>query len=468
MAAGKPTYDELVELVHQQAETIRQQAETIRELNETIRRQAAEIVALKQRVADLEEQLRSAHRQTAPFRRRDQLKKPDGQKKKPGRAKGHPGSYRPQPTVIDEQVEVPLPECPHCHGELGELRQREQFIEELPPIRPRCVKVTTWTGVCPHCGEVESRHPLQTSTAVGAAGVHLGPRAHALAVLLSHHCGLTMGRVCRTLRDVCGLKLSRGGLSHLLQRAATRVQPMWDELVTQIRGSAAVFVDETSWYVGEPKWWLWVFTTPTATLYRVEQIRGAEVVRETLGDGFGGMLVSDCLASYDSVDYRKHKCFAHHLRALKEQAEALAKRGITSGYLAAWKWMLKQVIDTCDRRDEFSPADWGARVLDLRRQVERLLNRSPPEAEEAKFRNRLVKQRRHLLGCLEEPAAEPTNNRAERDLRPAVIDRKLSCGNRTLAGKRAWEVLRSVTTTLHKQGTDLVDALIPRLRLAGQ
>ena len=184
----------------------------------------------------------------------------------------------------------------------------------------------------------------------------------------------------------------------MLKLAATRVQPMWDELVAQIRGSAAVFADETSWYVGEPKWWLWVFTTPTATLYRVERNRGAEVVRETLGDDFGGMLVSDCLASYDSVDYRKHKCFAHHLRALKEQAEALATRGITSGYLAAWKWVLKQVIDTCNRRDEFSPKDWGERVLDLRRRVERLLNRSPPEAEEAKFRNRLVKQRRHLFG----------------------------------------------------------------------
>jgi hypothetical protein len=72
--------------------------------------------------------------------------------------------------------------------------------------------------------------------------------------------------------------------------------------------------------------------------------------------------------------------------------------------------------------------------------VESLLNCSPPEPEEAKFRNRLVKQRRHLLACLEEPAAKPTNNRAERDLRPAVIDRKLSCGNRTLAAKRAKEM----------------------------
>jgi hypothetical protein len=66
------------------------------------------------------------------------------------------------------------------------------------------------------------------------------------------------------------------------------------------------------------------------------------------------------------------------------------------------------------------------------------------------------------------PSAEPTNHRAERDLRPAVIDRKVSCGNKTTRGAHAWEVLRSVTTTLHKQGRDLVDALTPKLRLAAE
>lgn len=55
--------------------------------------------------------------------------------------------------------------------------------------------------------------------------------------------------------------------------------------------------------------------------------RRAESRRETLGDDFAAMLVSDCLVSYDTVDSRKHKCFAHHLRAPKKQAEAVQKVG---------------------------------------------------------------------------------------------------------------------------------------------
>ncbi|MBX3440270.1 MAG: IS66 family transposase [Planctomycetaceae bacterium] len=454
MAARKPTYDQLAELVQQQAAEIE--------------RLQGQVRTLQSRLEDLAQQLREAHRQTAPFRRRDSLKTPDAQKKKPGRPVGHPGACRPRPEVIDQEVEVPLPECPHCQGAVTGVQKREQFVEEIPPIRPVCVKVTTWTGTCARCGVIESRHPLQTSTASGAAGTHLGPRAQALAVLLSHHCGLTMGRVCRTLQDLCGLKLTRGGLAQLLQRAAKRVQPLWSNIVRQIRHSPAVFADETSWYVGEPKWWLWIFTTPTATLYRVERGRGSDVVHETLGSDFSGMLVSDCLSSYDPSAYRKHKCIAHHLRALKTQAAALEKRGLSSLELTLWKVPLQDVIDTWKRREELRPVAYASKVLQLYRGVESLLSRSPPEPEEQAFRDRMLRQRDHLLGCLGEPAAEPTNNRAERDLRPAVIDRKVSCGNRTVLGKRAWEVLRSVTTTLHKQGADLVDSLLDQMRLQAE
>ena len=80
-------------------------------------------------------------------------------------------------------------------------------------------------------------------------------------------------------------------------------------------------------------------------------------------------------------------------------------------------------------------------------------------------RNRLVKQRAHLLVCLDEPAAEPTNNRAERDLRPAVIARKLSCGNKTPRGSDTWQTLASLAATCVKRAIDLSSYLIPRLAL---
>lgn len=171
MSGRKPTYQELAALVEQQA---------------------AEIARLKERIDELEDQLKIAHRQTARFRREPRLKKPRDQKKRPGREEGHAGSYRRRPEVIDESIEVPLSCCPHCAGQLLDVQQRDQFIEEIPPVRPRCFQVTTWTGT----------HPLQTSTATGAAGNHLGPRAQALASLLAHRSGLTMRRTCQALKDL--------------------------------------------------------------------------------------------------------------------------------------------------------------------------------------------------------------------------------------------------------------------------
>jgi hypothetical protein len=101
----------------------------------------------------------------------------------------------------------------------------------------------------------------------------------------------------------------------------------------------------------------------------------------------------------------------------------------------------------------------------LERWRDRLLAAPCESAAEVAVRNRLKKQRPHLLGCLHEPAAEPTNNRAERALRPAVIARKVSCGNKTRRGKQTWEKLTSLATTWRQRGQDVVDVLTKKLPL---
>jgi hypothetical protein len=84
------------------------------------------------------------------------------------------------------------------------------------------------------------------------------------------------------------------------------------------------------------------------------------------------------------------------------------------------------------------------------------------------IRNRLLKHRQHLLGCLYEPAAEPTNNRAERALRPAVIARKLSCGNKTQRGRDCWQILSRIGVTCNQRMIDFVEYLSSQLPLAAQ
>jgi len=101
----------------------------------------------------------------------------------------------------------------------------------------------------------------------------------------------------------------------------------------------------------------------------------------------------------------------------------------------------------------------------MERWREALLERPVGQSGDVSVRKRLLKQRPHLLGCLYEPAAEPTNNRAERALRPAVIARKVSCGNKTERGRDCWQILSSIGATCQQQTVDFVEYLSSHLPL---
>ena len=164
-----------------------------------------QLEAQTKRLAELEKALeaaqRAAHRQAAPFRLEPQ--KRAVAPKRPGRQRGHPGAFRHQPEQIDEDIEVELCSCTHCGGQqFRDQSQSEQFIEELPPVRPQVTRLRTYEAICLRCGQrVRSGHPLQMSLATGAAGIHLGPRALALAADLNNAKGLSMRKTCAVLRD---------------------------------------------------------------------------------------------------------------------------------------------------------------------------------------------------------------------------------------------------------------------------
>jgi transposase len=435
----------------------------IEELEQRIRMLEAENRHLREQ---LDEEQRRAARQAAPFRRRESKKIPEGQKKRPGRKPGHPGFSRAVPDHVDEHVEVPLNGCPGCGGLVDDVQPVEQFVEEIPPVRPHITRIVTYQGTCLRCGPVRSQHPLQMSEAKGAAKVQLGPRALALAAAINKRHGATLRTTCRLLHDMAGLRLTPGGLTQALQRVGRKVQGAYQQLITELRSRPAVFADETSWYVGGPGHWLWTFTSDTTTVYRVEPSRGRDMVTETLGPEFAGMLVSDCLASYESVPYRKHKCIAHHLRAIAEAR----KRPDTPdpSHLDQWKLLFQAVTGIWRARSAMGEAEFLVRRTALESWCDRLLVPARAQPGDEAIQRRIGKRRGDVLGCLYEPAAEPTNNRAERALRPAVIARKLSCGNKTEAGKCCFEILTSVATTCEQRGHELITWLASCLPLAAQ
>jgi len=283
-------------------------------------------------------------------------------------------------------------------------------LEEIPPVRPWVVKLITYRGECECCGPVGTYHPLQTSYGQGAAKVQLGPRALVLAACLNKVHGLTMRKTCRVLYDLCGLRITAGGLSQALSRVAGRVKWIYEKLIEDIRGSPAVFADETGWWV-----------------------------------------------------YAKHKCIAHHLRAISKAMKY--PHTDDHRYLFAWKSFFHGVIALYNLRKYLSEEDFAGKRKLMEDWRDKLLNELVNQPGDVSVRNRLLKQRNHLLGCLYEPAAEPTNNRAERALRPAVISRKVSCGNKTERGRDCWEILSSIGATCQQQVIDFVEYLSSHLPL---
>lgn len=415
---------------------------------------------LQQRIEQLE---RQNARQAAPFRRKDKDRKPAKQHKKPGRKPGHPPANRKVPTQVDDDLAVPLSGCPSCGGPVANVQPCEQFIEDLPPTRPHVTRLVTYTGMCSKCGDVRSTHPMQVSTATGAAKVHLGARALSLAALLNKQLGLTMRSTCRVLEALCGLKITPGGLAQAMHRVADKAKGSFLELVAGLRSQPAVYVDETSWWVGGKGSWLWTFTTCDRTIYRVDPSRGKDVVLDTLGAHFEGVLVSDCLASYENLPYTMHKCYSHHLKAIARGRDR--KPEDQRAFFHDLAYLLRSAM-TFDRIAGDLPPPECIRIRrHLSFRAEELLGPTRSDPDEERIANRLRKRKQWLFTFLDYPGVEATNNRAERALRPAVIARKLSCGNKTERGKHTWEILASLGATCRQRGQDFVDFLRPSLLL---
>jgi hypothetical protein len=186
------------------------------------------------------------------------------------------------------------------------------------------------------------------------------------------------------------------------------------------------------------------------------------VVVEVLGADFGGVLASDCFLAYDPLPFAKQKCLAHLLKSCREIEAAKTRSAVRfSRRLAA---LLRKAMALKRRRGALSPHGYAVARGRIHAELDWLLAGDLTDPDNARLAQRLRKHRSHLLRSLDHDGLDATNNLAEREIRPAVITRELSAGNRTEAGAETLAVLASVLRTLHRQGRPILDGLGGLLR----
>jgi hypothetical protein len=422
--------------------------------------------------AEIEALKRSGKRQAAPFSKG--ARKKDA--KKPGRKPGQ-GPFKtreaPAPETLSEPpIDAPVAEseCPRCGGDFDEGRVEEASITDLPEVvRPRVRLFRIRVRRCRACGAtVRGRHPDLAADQRGATAHRLGPRLLAAAHWLHYGLGVPVRKLPALFEALAGVRLAQGAITlDAMKKAAAAIGATYRNLCDSIRESPFVHTDDTGWRERGSSAWLMAFETDSAVVYQVRPRHRNEEVRERIPAAYDGVMITDRAGVYDAEAFagvRKQKCLAHVLRSISGVVES--KSGKARWFGEELKRRLRRAIELWrERRAGPPPADYAERVRRLKWSItDHLRDRTLSDDDNQRLLDELGRchDAGSLVRFLDDPQVEPTNNRAERALRPAVIARKVSQCTKNARGSRAFEAWTSVVRTLSRThaGPDLLDALV--------
>ena len=372
-----------------------------------------------------------------------------------------PGRRREMP---HRRVVHALSHCPHCATRLrrGRVVERGQVIA-LPVAPVAVVEHVVRERRCPGCG-ARCRGTLPDLSAAVGDHRRVSWRVTALVAVLRTKLRLPMAQGPWLLAQVWDLRLSVGTICALLAEAARAAQPAYEGLLAEARASPVLHRDETGWRADGRNGWAWTLTTPTVRLCRFSPRRAGAGVRALLGPDAAGVIVSDCSTAYNQLDGRHQRCWAHLLRDIHE----LKERHPDDAGLHAWARGMHAIsteaVAWAAAAGACPPAEREGARLRFAAAVLALGRASPAGAPPAALCQRVARYHPELFTFVADPAAPPTNNAAERALRPLVIARKISGGTRSQDGSHTRMMLQTVVATWDLRGLDPLGALLALLR----
>jgi transposase len=385
-------------------------------------------------------------------------KNPTGRKR--GGQKGHPGAFRSllPPGLIDEVVEHRPAACRRCgHSLQGAAEVGRRGIHqaiELPEIRAHVTEHRLLTLCCPACGK-RTRAALPASV----SRKHFGPRLTALAALLVSRFRLSRRDLVVFFDDVLDVPAPALGTTQAFAAEASgALLPTYREVRRRVRRSASARVDETGWSLRGETRWLWTSATERATLFHLGRSRGARDLCRLLGRDYAGIVTSDRWSAY-RIYPRRQLCWAHLARNL----EGLGLRGGEARAFSRWG------VAECQRlfsawhawKRSGAPRAALARTLQpLIARFARLLGRGlkSPDAKVAAF-CRNLHDHADALWTFTREEIEPTNNKAERALRRAVLWRKGCFGSASGTGLQFVARILTLCETARQNQVNVLDYL---------
>jgi len=442
-------------------------------LENALRQSLERIAQLEQRVNELEARLNQNSHNSSQPPSQDPPQAPKNRREKSGRSPGgqagHQGNHRglAPPEKVHKIVEHRAETCPQCRSALQQATARQapaverHQVWELPEIHPVITEHRLLAGWCPHC---QSWVKPELPAGIGRSA--FGPRLQAWVAILTGRFRQSRRQVVELLGELCGVKVSLGSIQSLCEETSEALETPYREAKAAVAQADMAHLDETGWKEKGKRQWLWVAVTRLATVFMVSCSRGRQALRELTGESFEGILHSDRWGAYNMVDpIQRQICWAH----LKRDFQALSERQTRAGPLGAWGLREIKRLFAVWHRYQAGDLTWVEmrwELVPVRTRLGRLLRLGAscgdPKAETL-CRN-LLKLWPALLTFAFVPGVEPTNNRAERALRGAVLWRKGCFGNQSDNGSRFTERILTTVATLRQQNRDILEYVVAAIQ----
>ena len=363
---------------------------------------------------------------------------------RPGRGgkMGHRGNARRLPTRIDREVTVRLMNCYDCGTTLNPtISVDERIVEDIPQSTVVATKYRIERQWCTSCRKEVRAIPGGT-----VPGVRFGINTLVLILCLKYRLRTPIEKISELLQTQYNLSITSQGIQELLHGTKTRFTKQYNEILTEIRNAPMKHADETSWRVEGVNAWCWLFSTPSAALYTIEETRGKDVPHRLLGHDPTGVLVRDDYAGYTSLPMPQQSCWAHLLRV---SYDAAVKEGASKDVVALHA-ELKVIFNGISAivHEPFKPLVRKRHYDRYLTKIDAIITRTYADEDTRAIQTRIGNQNMDLLTALLYENVPLTNNHAERMIRPMVVTRKISGGSQSDRGAATHAVNMSVMQTI--------------------
>ena len=368
--------------------------------------------------------------------------------KKRGAKFGHPGWFRKKPAEIDRVENVHLDRCPHCGSKditACKNKHVDEHVQEdlvLPVVE--AVMFRHHEYYCKKCKKVFSglgKGELANS--------YIGPKTKALAAFMRYAVKISERDVKNLFEKAFNLTIVASSITGFRDQLRRAGSPLYNALKESLKKGPFIHADETGWNVDGKMFWLWKFSNKKVCISHIDSSRGQKVVQEILGDHFAGVLIADFLSAYNKILTKaKQRCLVHLLRDLKKVLRYWHYDEEVVRYVSHLKKILEDAIALYkEYKDKVWDHDYCVRRAAVQATLQDFAFPNPNKKVLSRFVKRLQRHKDELFTFLFVKGVDYHNNHSEQQVRPDVIFRKITNGNRSAKGVQCHNVIASILQT---------------------